>query len=225
MKKGMFNVVIVVFNKQEEKLLLKFKNDKIFLSKLAEIVMTLLPQERIVFDYFINQEVFINQINSVEDLMLFFIYFSNKFDEFKDSFESETVEGFNQFKKPNKKEEKEKITVDIYSVKCPQCGDEFIIGELDDDGLYNFKCPHCGMKLAIQRSREKQYDFLIKESVEEKEIHLISEKEAILRNMVNPGSVIYSYDKRNWMFADSDPLFWSESTKERPLYYSTIAFE
>lgn len=60
--------------------------------------------------------------------------------------------------------------------------------------------------------------------VEEKEIKLIFFEEALDINYVNPGTVLYSYDKRNWIFADSNPALWSDFTKEHPLYFTTLSF-
>lgn len=123
-----------------------------------------------------------------------------------------------------------KVNVDIYSLKCPGCKTEFLLDEEDNLKIikeakeyFIFKCPKCGKSFKIFKNKKSK--ILKKVSVEEKQIKLISENEAIYRNIVNPGTVLCSYDKRNWTFCDSNTLLWSENNPNHPLYFTTLAFE
>lgn len=125
---------------------------------------------------------------------------------------------------------KEKINVDIYSLKCPNCETEFLLDEQENIKIieeateyFIFVCPRCGKKFKIFKKNKS--DILKKISIEEKQVKLISEQEAIYRNIVNPGTVLCSYDKRNWTFCDSNTILWSESSPNHPLYFTTLAFE
>lgn len=106
--------------------------------------------------------------------------------------------------------------------KCPDCNQEFLIDSLELNNIDNkkevyHKCPNCRNKILVNKNLRKSI-------CEEKEIKLISYQEAVERNIVNPGCVLFSYDKRNWMFADSDPLLWSDSTENHKLYFTTLSF-
>lgn len=125
---------------------------------------------------------------------------------------------------------KEKNNVNIYSLKCPNCEREFLLDAQENIKVieeateyFIFVCPKCGKKFKIFKKNKS--DVLKKISIKEKQVKLISEQEAIYRNIVNPGTVLCSYDKRNWMFCDSNTIFWSENSQNHPLYFTTLAFE
>ena len=44
--------------------------------------------------------------------------------------------------------------------------------------------------------------------------------------MVNAGTILASYNKRNFFLLDSNAIFWPDNiSKEIPIYFTTISFE
>lgn len=114
----------------------------------------------------------------------------------------------------------DKNIVELYYYRC-NCGNLISLGD-SIEILSKVHCPFCKQSSIILDINSDQ---IIKHNIEEKEINLISFEEAIEINYVNPGTVLYSYDKRNWIFADSNPTLWSDFTKEHPLYFTTLSFK
>ena len=68
--------------KEEIKLINKFKNNINFLKYFNKSINILNSQERKIFDYFINKNEIIEEIDSLEDYKLYFNYFLDKFEDF-----------------------------------------------------------------------------------------------------------------------------------------------
>lgn len=227
-----------IFLEDEEKLVDKFGDDNNDLKIIVSILSSLDKCGRNLLDYFISKDIFIDQFNNIQDFVEFYHYFLSNYPLFEKCYMNECLDEilklfFNEEQSINKEPKIEKklnsegkISVDIYSIKCPKCGSIFIIGELEDEELKNFKfeCPSCDFKLK-SLNLKKNTEFLIKETIIEKEIKLISYEEALKINLVNPCSVLYSYDKRNWMICDSDPLFWPENSENIKVYFTTLSFK
>lgn len=134
------------------------------------------------------------------------------------------IQSFEDFYTKNLNSSKENDTVEIIYSICPNCGNINCINP-DGEELQQFNkvhCRNCCINFVIDTKKEKYCQV---SKVEEKVIKLISYKEAFERNILNPGTVLFSYDKRNWMVADSNPMLWSENTKANTVYFTTLSFE
>lgn len=219
-----------VFTEDEEKLVNKFCNDKNNLKTIVSVLASLDKNGRNLLGYFINKDIFIDKFKFIQDFVEFYNYFLKNYPLFEKCYMNECLDEIIKLFFNNDNEQNiqkvEKESVDIYSVICPKCGDKFILGELDEEELteYNFNCPHC--KLSISLDKEKNGKFFEKETIVEKEIKFVSYEEALKINMVNPGTILASYNKRNFFLLDSNPIFWPDNiSKEIPIYFTTISFE
>jgi hypothetical protein len=196
----------------------KFKNLILFLNKQNnEILKEFISY--IAKEYIINLHLLATSNSNF--IKLLFLRLIKDINTDKD-FISNLIENFklSLSKKEEKvKQQKEKSCkniVELVYVKCTNCNNIMYLGEKEDIKypINYHNCSFCdseNINIEIHK-------------VEEKEIKLISFEEALDINYVNPGTVLYSYDKRNWIFADSNPALWSDFTKEHPLYFTTLSF-
>lgn len=216
-----------VFTEDEEKLINKFGNDENNLKTIVSVLASLDNSGRNLLGYFLNKDIFIDKFESIQDFVEFYNYFLRNYPLFEKCYMNECLDEIVKtfFNNEQNTQEVEKVSVDIYSVICPRCGDKFILGELNEEDLseYNFDCPHC--KLSISLNKDTNGKFFEKETLLEKEINFISFEEALKINMVNPGTIIGSYNKRNFFLLDSDPNFWPDFSKNSPIYFTTISFK
>lgn len=197
-----FKNLILFLNKQSNEILKEFIS---YITKKYMINLYLLPISNSDFIKLLSLRL-IENINTDENFI------------------SNLIENFKLFlsKKEEKKEKLEqeekscKNIVGLVYAKCTNCNNIMYLGEKEDIKypINYHNCSFCdseNINIEIHK-------------VEEKEIKLISFEEALDINYVNPGTVLYSYDKRNWIFADSNPALWSDFTKEHPLYFTTLSF-
>lgn len=216
-----------VFTEDEEKLINKFGNNENNLKTIISILASLDNNGRNLLGYFLNKDIFIDKFESIQDFVEFYNYFLHNYPLFEKCYMNECLDEIVKtfFNNEQNTQKVEKVSVDIYSVICPRCGDKFILGELNEEDLseYNFNCPHC--KLSISLSKNTNGKFFEKETLLEKEINFISFEKALKINMVNPGTIIGSYNKRNFFLLDSDPNFWPDFSTNSPIYFTTILFK
>lgn len=197
-----FKNLILFLDKQNNEILNKFI---FYIIKKYMINLYLLPISTSDFIKLLSLRL-IENVNTDEN------FISNLIENFKLSL-SEKEEK----KEKIKQEEKScKNIVELVYAKCTNCDNTVYLGEKEDIKypINYHNCSFCdseNINIEIHK-------------VEEKEIKLISFEEALDINYVNPGTVLYSYDKRNWIFADSNPALWSDFTKEHPLYFTTLSF-
>ena len=113
----------------------------------------------------------------------------------------------------SKENNKENFKI-VYSFLCPDCRVESILLNMNDENFSEedtiiIECPHCHSKYEVSIG----HDCIKKYKIPEVSPKIISYKEANLWNLVNPGTILYSFDEVHWQVADSDSSFWPDNVK------------
>ena len=164
------------------------------------------------YRYYLNH-IWIWDKNSISDLI----------NRFKQIHSQILEEAFKKEKEEIKeKKETKENGISVFYSKCPFCGSKTFEGEIEESEFLGKECPICNRIFTFNGIENINVE---KKILKEKEIKLISFEEAIEINYLHPGTVLYSYDKRSWFLADSNPVLWSDFTKEHPLYFTTLSFK